>query len=154
MGRTVYYEGKTIDECYQEELKEIEQWRDGEYAKIQKSYDEMYELSKNPMSSSAAQSVMNSGAYSYNSGTASSGGNIDSFAAANAMRNQQAMNNAKYDMALKAANQQIAGMQSEIDGLKVAIEGTYKSKVNEALNKWHNMEKQLVNDYPLNILTN
>ena len=95
MGRTVYYEGKTIDECYQEELKEIEQWRDGEYAKIQKSYDEMYELSKNPMSSSAAQSVMNSGAYSYNSGTASSGGNIDSFAAANAMRNQQAMNNAK-----------------------------------------------------------
>ena len=155
LGRTVYYEDKTIDECYEEELKEVEKWRDGELAKIQDIYDEIDTLNKNPMSSEVAQSIMNSGKYASgnSTATASNGGNIDSFALGNAMRNQQALQAANEQRALQAANQQIYQLQASIPVLQQTIETGYKIKLGEARDKWQNIEQQLINDCPLSIIT-
>lgn len=153
LGRTVYYEGKTIDECYEEELKEVEKWRDGELAKIQDIYDEIDTLNKNPMGSEVAQSIMNSGKYASGNIVASNGGNIDSFALGNAMRNQQALQAANEQRALQAVNQQIYQLQASIPVLQQTIETGYKIKLGEARDKWQNIEQQLIKDYPLSIIT-
>lgn len=125
------YSGKTAQEAYAAEKQLLdEEYKD----KLSEIYDlqlELYELQNtDPYSTEEAKSILGK----YDMSTSSSiqganGGNVDSYSAANAMRQQAALYAQAQETVLKAYNAKIKNMQDSIDNLQQLADDWYDSEL-------------------------
>jgi hypothetical protein len=154
MSFEVLYYGKTIDDCYKEDIAALDAETAESRQTIEDCYEEIEELSNNPLQSDIAQSVMSQYKYSsfnsgnYASAAASSGGNIDSFAAANAMRNQAALNSLAQESAMQAVNQRIETLKDLAETYENTLKDYYNAQVKKIGEKWDNIELDLISTFP------
>lgn len=135
---TIMYNGKTAQEAYDLELLQLNTDYQNKLSEIYAMQEELTELiNTDPYSTDEAKAILSkydlSAIYGKNNqltgGAAANGGNVDSYSAANAMRQQTALYAQAQEMVLKAYNAKIEAMRQQIAIAKDAADNWYSSGI-------------------------
>ncbi len=145
-----YYDAGTLDSAFKDYVDRAgittpkEQLAQQSWQKLMGYYDDYQNLKEeNPFTNEVGKSILGkydlsgyrAGQGAAASAAASNGGNIDSFSAANAMRNQLAMVAAGQEKALEAQNQKLTHAREVLANMGVDVEKLFNASETEKNNK-------------------
>ncbi len=128
---TTMYNGMTAQEAYETEKINIDNEYINKLTEIYGLQSELYELqTTDPYSTDEAKEILRKYNLSnYTNTIASNGGSIDSYSAANAMRQQAALYSQAQQAILNAYNAKIENMQKIIDALQKNVDNWYNDSI-------------------------
>ena len=128
---TTMYNGMTAKEAYETEKINIDNEYINKLTEIYGLQSELYELqTTDPYSTDEAKEILRKYNLSnYTNTIASNGGSIDSYSAANAMRQQAALYSQAQQAILNAYNAKIENMQKIIDALQKNVDNWYNDSI-------------------------
>lgn len=117
----------SAEEGYYEELAQLQDNYSKMLEEIYEKQSELNEyLNKDPLSTEEGKAILNM--YNF-SGSAGNGGNIDSFSAANAARQQAALKAQAEEAAIKAYNAKVSTLKSLLDDLRETADNYYNTQL-------------------------